>query len=301
MAENIPPDDNDGIPGIDWPLTDEGVGYGRPPKQHQFKKGQSGNPKGRPKKIITDQIQIAGLLEAPVTATVNGKKEKLQVFEVGQRKLAQRSIQERHLPSTIQLLKQAARLGLLQKPRRPDEAPTMELPNDWDAKEWIAMVNQHGLPPWPGPRDGLSKEDRERLMAPAFEAQAPIVTPAELKISRMQWSQRDVLRHLLLEQHASNEGGHRINRTTLELVMLVLKTHVASGNMTASRYWDSLLGAFATPPRTRRETPAIVIPERISAEEWMLKYHQGTEQERLEAAVEAKKMEEEYKNRNPSG
>lgn len=26
------------------------VGYGKPPKKNQFKKGQSGNPKGRPKK-----------------------------------------------------------------------------------------------------------------------------------------------------------------------------------------------------------------------------------------------------------
>ena len=25
------------------------VGYGKPPKEHRFKKGQSGNPRGRPK------------------------------------------------------------------------------------------------------------------------------------------------------------------------------------------------------------------------------------------------------------
>ncbi len=30
--------------------NDEEVGFGRPPKQHQFKPGQSGNPRGRPPK-----------------------------------------------------------------------------------------------------------------------------------------------------------------------------------------------------------------------------------------------------------
>ena len=29
---------------------DAGVGYGRPPQATQFKKGQSGNPRGRPRK-----------------------------------------------------------------------------------------------------------------------------------------------------------------------------------------------------------------------------------------------------------
>lgn len=34
---------------------DDEVGYGKPPKQHRFKKGQSGNPAGRPKKEKPDQ------------------------------------------------------------------------------------------------------------------------------------------------------------------------------------------------------------------------------------------------------
>ena len=34
------------------------VGYGRPPKQYQFKKGQSGNPRGRPRKKLNNWDQI---------------------------------------------------------------------------------------------------------------------------------------------------------------------------------------------------------------------------------------------------
>ncbi len=43
-------------------MSDDLVGYGKPPKSGQFKKGQSGNPKGRPKKTpdLADILRKAG-------------------------------------------------------------------------------------------------------------------------------------------------------------------------------------------------------------------------------------------------
>jgi hypothetical protein len=50
---------------------DEKVGYGRPPRQHRFKPGQSGNPKGRPKRG-PKRLSVPEMLSKPVV--LNGKK-----------------------------------------------------------------------------------------------------------------------------------------------------------------------------------------------------------------------------------
>ena len=58
------------------------VGYGKPPKNTQFKKGQSGNPSGKAKKAMT----LAEVFEAEgqkkMTVNENGVKKKMTKNEV---------------------------------------------------------------------------------------------------------------------------------------------------------------------------------------------------------------------------
>lgn len=49
------------------------VGYGRPPKESQFRPGQSGNLKGRPRGTKNTTKRIAELLDEPITVKEGGK------------------------------------------------------------------------------------------------------------------------------------------------------------------------------------------------------------------------------------
>lgn len=53
------------------------IGYGRPPKAHQFKPGQSGNPKGRPKGRRNRLTELAELFDTKIEATRDGQRVKI--------------------------------------------------------------------------------------------------------------------------------------------------------------------------------------------------------------------------------
>ncbi len=56
------------------------VGYGKPPKAGQFKKGHSGNPSGKKKPLDADAL-IMKEMSKTVSATINNQKQKLTKLE----------------------------------------------------------------------------------------------------------------------------------------------------------------------------------------------------------------------------
>jgi Family of unknown function (DUF5681) len=57
------------------------VGYGNPPRAHQFKPGQSGNRRGRPKGRKNNRTLLRQLLERKVELRERGKLRKITIRE----------------------------------------------------------------------------------------------------------------------------------------------------------------------------------------------------------------------------
>ena len=66
------------------------VGYGRPPRRTQFKKGHSGNPKGRPRHSKNVATLARDALFAKVELNENGRRRRVSKLEVGFKQLANR-------------------------------------------------------------------------------------------------------------------------------------------------------------------------------------------------------------------
>jgi hypothetical protein len=69
------------------------VGYKNPPKEHQFKSGVSGNPKGRPKR---DPAAVSNVIKNTLDATIQyverGRTKTITRTEVGLKKLVQNAV-----------------------------------------------------------------------------------------------------------------------------------------------------------------------------------------------------------------
>lgn len=68
------------------------VGYCKPPKHTQFKPGQSGNPRGRPKGSKNFKTDVKDALEEPVRLTESGRRKTVSTQTAALRRLREKAL-----------------------------------------------------------------------------------------------------------------------------------------------------------------------------------------------------------------
>ena len=58
-------------------MDDDSVGYGQPPRRSRFKRGKSGNPRGRPKGSFRPGTILTKALKEKVAVQENGKRKSI--------------------------------------------------------------------------------------------------------------------------------------------------------------------------------------------------------------------------------
>jgi hypothetical protein len=68
---------------------EDDVGYGKPPRAHQFKHGESGNPKGRPEGAKSETTILHELLQQKISLNERGRTRKITLHEAILRRIAE--------------------------------------------------------------------------------------------------------------------------------------------------------------------------------------------------------------------
>jgi len=105
--------------------ADYDIGYGKPPEATRFKKGQSGNPRGRPKKQPKDvAAHMADLLDEKQTVRMNGKAVTMTGNELIARRLMEKALKGD--PKAFDKVQQLAAQHAEEKARRDRKARTRD-------------------------------------------------------------------------------------------------------------------------------------------------------------------------------
>lgn len=132
------------------------VGYGKPPKEHQFKPGQSGHVRGRPKTKKPEDIDVGEILNAPVEVMKGGRRVKMQPFEVSFRRLSKRA-NEGDLRAIVKFITLCEQYGVLAPPPPVTGGGVIHAPKGVTPEEWINSARED----WPPEDTYADPNERE--------------------------------------------------------------------------------------------------------------------------------------------
>lgn len=154
---------------------DSPVGYKNPPGHGRFKKGRSGNPQGRPKKVPDFMEDAAEILGGTVTGQAKGKPITLPMVQAIFRRLCRQA-----LKGDNQALRRIIDLMLTLEPAARDKANEKTTANQDIVRKFnrLAGVDSYKIddtPREPDPKseelkkqaDAIVKKERQRLIREA--------------------------------------------------------------------------------------------------------------------------------------
>jgi len=122
------------------PPSDDQVGYRKPPRHSRFKKGQSGNPRGRPKGSESAARLTRRILDEKIVIRENGKRRRITRREAMLKQLANKGVMGdlRSIREVLNLDAAGAEVETRAKLLRIELVPVQPVPyrppHDTDAK-----------------------------------------------------------------------------------------------------------------------------------------------------------------------
>jgi hypothetical protein len=127
---------------------DDRVGYGRPPKHSRFKKGQSGNPRGRKRRHRYEEEEnpLRMYLLEEMTVKMSGRKVKMPAIDVIIKSMINKAMAGDHRSQKL-LIQESGGLKALREEFKQQKSSADQALIDAvhkEAKEWFKLDEKSG-------------------------------------------------------------------------------------------------------------------------------------------------------------